>query len=119
MGFKIIDLMKFIATLSHVTYLKRCGRAADIVILSRYVHSVCFVSIFKYVVQCLCACMWVRVGARVLCRVCLHMCVCVCVGGGGGRIRIILVLWCGGRYLVSCVCVCLCVCVCVCECRHV
>ena len=76
--------------------------------------------------------MWVRVGARVLCRVCLRACVCV--------IRIILVLWCGGRYLVSCVlarvCVCytynfsvvvwgalfsvvcvfVCVCVCVCVC---
>ena len=55
--------------------------------------------------------MWVRVGARVLCRVCLRACVCV--------IRIILVLWCGGRYLVSCVCLCVCVCVCVLVCVFV
>ena len=56
--------------------------------------------------------MWVRVGARVLCRVCLRACVCVC----GGGVYVFSVV-CGGRYLVSCVCLCVCVCVCVCVCE--
>ena len=49
--------------------------------------------------------MWVRVGARVLCRVCLRACVCV-----WGGVYVFSVV-CGGRYLVSCVCLCVCVCV--------